>query len=87
MKIIKESVYGFGINPLYYVSLPSYTWQCGLKFTGINLQTLQDRDMILIVENNIRGGINSVMGGRCVKSNENKMVLDVDANKNLSFSS
>ena len=56
-KFIKVSVNDFGINPLYCVSLPGYTWQCGLKNTGINLQTLQDKDMILLLENNIRGGI------------------------------
>ena len=47
-KFIKVSVNEFGINPLYFVSLPGYTWQCGLKHTGINLQTLQDKDMILL---------------------------------------
>ena len=45
-KFIKVSVNKFDINPLYCVSLPGYTWQCGLKYTGINLQTLQDKDMI-----------------------------------------
>ena len=43
-KFIKVSVNEFGINPLYCVSLPGYTWLCGLKYTGINLQTLQDKD-------------------------------------------
>ena len=63
-KIIKVSVIEFVINPLYCVSLPGYTWQCGLKYTGINLQTLQDKDMILLIENNIGGGISSIMGNR-----------------------
>ena len=35
-KFIKVSVGEFRINPLYCVSLPGYTWQCGLKYTGIN---------------------------------------------------
>ena len=73
-KFIKVSVNDFGINPLYCVSLPGYTWQCGLKYTGINLQTLQDKDMILLLENNIRGGISSVMGDRYVISDENKKI-------------
>ena len=60
--------------------LPGYTWQCGLKYTGINLQTLQDKDMILLLENNIRGGISSIMGDRYVKSNENEKIWYVDAN-------
>ena len=78
-KFIKVSVNEFGINPLYCVSLPGYTWQCGLKYTGINLQTLQDKDMILLLENNIRGGILSVMGDRYIKSDKKK-VLFIDAN-------
>ena len=79
-KFIKVSVNEIDINPLYCVSLPGYAWQCGLKYTGINLQTLQDKDMILLLENNIRGGISSVMGDRFIKSNENKKILYIDAN-------
>ena len=79
-KFIKISVNQYDINPLYCVSLPGYTWQCGLKYTGINLQTLQDKDMILLLENNIRGGISSVMGDRYVESNGDKKILYVDAN-------
>ena len=78
-KFIKVSVYEFGLNPLYCVSLPGYTWQCGLKYTGINLQTLQDKDMILLLENNIRGGISSVMGDRYIKSDKNEKILFFDA--------
>ena len=55
-KFAKVSVNEFGINLLYCVSLPGFTWQCGLKYTGIILQTLQDKNLILLVENNMRGG-------------------------------
>ena len=79
-KFIKVSINEFKINPLYCVSLPGYTWQCGLKYTGMNLQTLQDKDMILLLENNIRGGISSVMGDRYIKSDKNKKILYIDAN-------
>ena len=78
-KIIKVSVNEFRINPLYGVSLPSYTWQCGLRYTGIKLQTLQDKDLILTLEKNIRGGISSVMGDRYVKSDENNRIIYMDA--------
>ena len=71
-KFIKVSSNEFSINHLHCVSLPGYTWQCGLKYTGINLQTLQHKDMILLMENNIRGGISSVMGNRYVNSDEKK---------------
>ena len=85
-KFIKISVNQYDINPLYFVSLPGYTWQCGLKYTGINLQTLQDKDMILLLENNIRGGISSVMGDRYVESNGDKKILYVDANNLYGYS-
>ena len=78
-KFIKVSVNEFGINPLYCVGLPGYTWECGLKHTGNKLPTLQDKDLILTLENNIRGGISSVMGDRYVKSDGNKKMLYMDA--------
>ena len=65
----------FGINPLYCVSLLGHTWQGGLKNTRINLHTLQDEDLILILENNIRSGVSSVMGDNYVKSDEIKKIL------------
>ena len=65
-KFVKVSTKEYGIIPLYCVSLPGYTYQCALKHTDINLQTLQDKDLILLIENNIRGGMSSVMGDRYV---------------------
>ena len=67
------------LTPLYCVSLPSYTYQCALNYTNIKLQTLQDKDMILLIENNIRGGISGAMDDRHVKSDENKTLLHIDA--------
>ena len=50
-----------------------------MKYTDIKVQTLQDKDFILLIENIIRGGISSVMGDRYVKSDENKKILYADA--------
>ena len=36
--------------------------------------------MILLLENNIRGGISSIMGDRYLESDENKKILYKDAN-------
>ena len=83
---IKVSFNEFGFSPLYFVSLPGYTWQSGLKSTAINLQTVQDKDMILLFENNFGGGISSVLVDRYVKSDENKKVLYSDANNLYSHS-
>ena len=76
---IKVSINEFGINPLYCASLPGYTWQCGMKYTGTNLQTLQDKNLILLLENNVRGRTSSIMGKSYVKSDENKKILYIDA--------
>ena len=34
------------MNPLDCVSLPGYTWQCGLKSSDNKLETIQEKDMI-----------------------------------------
>ena len=43
------------------------------------LQTLQDKDLILTLENKISGGISAVMGDRFVKSDETKKILYMEA--------
>ena len=45
----------------------------------MNLKTLQDKELCIIQENNIRGGISSVMGYRYLKSDENKTIIYKDA--------
>ena len=85
-KFVKVSTEEYKINPLYCVSLPGYTYQCALRYTKIKLQTLQDKDLILLIENNIRGGISSVMGDRYVKSDENKKIQYIDATNLYGFS-
>ena len=67
-KFVKVSVNDIGNNPIYCLSLPGFTWECELNYTGKNLQTLQDKDMILLLENIIRGGISSVLSDGYVKS-------------------
>ena len=56
-----------------------------MKHTNIDLQTLQDEELTLFVKKNTRGGISSVMGDRCVKSEENKKFLYIDANNLYGF--
>ena len=85
-KFAKVSTKEYGINPLYCVSLPGYTYQCALNYTDIKLQTLQDKDLILLIKNNIRGGISSVMGDTYVRSDENKNIIYIDATNLYGYS-
>ena len=77
---VESSTREYKINPLYSYSLPGYTWKAGLKLTNIKLDFIKDKELLLLLENNIRGGISSVMGNRHVQSCENKQILYIDAN-------
>ena len=47
----------YGLDPVYFVSAPGLQWQACLKKTGVKLELLTDYDMILMIEEGIRGGI------------------------------
>ena len=80
VKVKKVSIKEFEINPLYCISLPSYTWLCGLKYTDTKLQKFQDKELFSTLKNNIRRGISSVMGDCYKNSDENKKILFVEVN-------
>ena len=46
----------------------------------MNLQKLQAKDMILLFENNVRGGISSVTEKRYSESKQSKRMFYADAN-------
>ena len=47
----------YELYPAYFLSLPGLAWQACLKKTNIELELLTDYDMLLMVEEGIRGGI------------------------------
>ena len=47
----------------------------GQKNTDIKLQVLQDKDIILLLDKNVRGAIGVVMRGRYVKLDENRKIF------------
>ena len=70
----------FNFNLLYCVSWPGLTWLCRMSFTGTNLQTLQDKESVLKIENDSRGGISSVLGDSYINSDDNEKEIYFDAN-------
>ena len=47
----------YELDPVHILSLPGLAWQACLKKTNVELELLTDYDMLLMVEEGIRGGI------------------------------
>ena len=72
---VESSTRECNTNPLYSYSLPGCTWEAGLKLTKIKLDFIKDttklasgKHILLLLQNNIRGGISIVMSDRYVQS-------------------
>ena len=53
----KTCIEVYELDPAHFLSLPGLAWQACLKKTNIKLELLTDYDMLLMVEEGIRGGI------------------------------
>ena len=53
----KTRLKAYKLDPAHFLSLPGLAWQACLKKTNIKLEVLTDYDMLLVVEEGIRGGI------------------------------
>ena len=47
----------YELDPAHFLSLPGLAWQALLKKTNVKFELLTDYDMLLMVEEGIRGGI------------------------------
>ena len=72
----------YEFDPAHFLSLPGLAWQMCLKKTNIELELLTDYDMLLMVEEGIRGGICQSIH-RCAKAN-NKYMKDYNNNEESS---
>ena len=73
----------YELDPAHFLSLPGLTWQACLKKTNIELELLTDYDMLLMVQEGIRGGIcHSVP--RYAKAN-NKYMKNYNNNEESSY--
>ena len=73
----------YELDPAHFVSLPGLVWQACLKKNNVELELLTDYDMLLMVEEGIRGGICHAMQ-RYAKAN-NKYMKDYDKKKKSSY--
>ena len=73
----------YELEPIHFVSAPGLPWQGCLKKTEVKLELITDYDMLLMVENEIRGGICQATY-KYAKAN-NKYMNNYDKNIELSY--
>ena len=73
----------YELDPGHFLSLPGLAWQACLKKTNIELELLTDYDMLLMVEEGIRGGICYSIH-RYAKAN-NKYMKNYNKNEESSY--
>ena len=73
----------YELGPAHFLSLPGLAWQACLKKTNIELELLTDYDMLLMVEEGIRGGICHSIH-RYAKAN-NKYMKNYNNNEESSY--
>ena len=81
----------YELDPAWYYTAPGLAWDAALKITKVKLELLLDPDMLLMVEQRIRGGIsmicnrhgkanNPYMGDKYNKEETMKYITYLDAN-------
>ena len=79
----KACIKTYELDPAHFISLPGLAWQGCLKKTGVELELLTDYDMLLMIEEGIRGGICHAVH-RYAKVN-NKYMKNYDKSKESSY--
>lgn len=73
----------YSLDPAHYFTAPGLSFDAMLKYTKVKIELLTDVDMLMFVENGIRGGI-SQCSKRYVKAN-NEYIEDYDASKDSTY--
>ena len=79
----KACIKTYELDPAHFISLSGLAWQACLKKTGVELELLTDYDMLLMIEEGIRGGICHAVH-RYAKAN-NECMKDYDESKESSY--
>ena len=67
----------YKLDPAWYLTAPGLAWDACLKMTQVELELLHDQDMLLMVEEGIRGGV-SMISTRYGKANNKYMTKAKD---------
>ena len=86
----KACIKTYELDPAHFISLPGLAWQACLKKTEVELELLTDYDMLLMIEEGIRGGIchavhrytkaNNIYMKECDQSKQSSYIQYFDAN-------
>ena len=69
----------FKLDPCHFISLPSYSFNAMLSYTGVEIEEIDDIDIFNFLGQNIRGGF-SFIHERFAEHTEEQFLLYVDAN-------
>ncbi|WAQ95244.1 hypothetical protein MAR_027934, partial [Mya arenaria] len=74
----------YNLDPAWYYKAPGLAWDAALKLTKVELELLTDPDMLLMIENGIRGGFSTIMT-RYGKANNKYMGDEFDPKKDSTY--
>jgi hypothetical protein len=73
----------YKLDPAHYYTSPGLSWDAMLKYTGVELELLEDIDMHLMVEAGLRGGV-SMISNKFAKAN-NHYLTNYDSTEPNSY--
>ena len=82
----RTSLEYYGLDPAWYISLPAMAWDAMLKKTNVVLESLteDEKDIYLMVEEGIRGGI-TMCARRLAESGSESSLIYLDANNSYGW--
>ena len=74
----------YGLDPVYYYTLPNFAFDAMLKLTGVEIDLAYDQEMYEMIEKGLRGGM-CMVSTKKVEANNKYMGEDYDETKESSY--